>query len=122
MPEFFGSKGIIPSADDLGDKDIFYKWYDSEGNIQFTTEPPAQGIEYTLKGFDPNTNVIQAVKLPPEKSKTDESTPIQAKPRDPEAGVNPYSGASVKKLIEDTKNIEKLLNQRFKNQESALNQ
>jgi hypothetical protein len=36
--------------------------------------------------------------------------------------VNPYSGDHVKKMIEDTKNIEKLLSQRYKDQESALNQ
>jgi hypothetical protein len=123
LPKFSGSKKITPSSDDdLGGKDIFYKWYDSEGNIQFTTEPPPDGIEYTLKGFDPNANVIQAVKLPPKESNPDESTPVQKKSTAPEDGVNPYSGDSVKKFMEDTKNIEKLLSQRFKDQESALNQ
>jgi hypothetical protein len=123
MPVFFGSNNITPSSDDdLSGKDFFYKWYDSEGNIQFTTEPPADGIEYTLKGFDPNANVIQSVKISPRKSTADESTATQAKPRSPEDGVNPYSGDHVKKMIEDTKNIEKLLSQRYKNQESALNQ
>jgi hypothetical protein len=123
MPVFFGSNNINPSSDDdLSGKDIFYKWYDSEGNIQFTTEPPADGIEYTLKGFDPNANVIQSVKIPPKKSAADESAATQVKPRSPEDGVNPYSGDHVKKMIEDTKNIEKLLGQRFKGQESALNQ
>jgi hypothetical protein len=123
MPVFFGSSNITPSSDDdLSGKDIFYKWYDSEGNIQFTTEPPADGVEYTLKGFDPNANVIQSVKIPPRKSAADESTATQAIPRSPEDGVNPYSGDHVKKMIEDTKNIEKLLSQRYKDQESALNQ
>jgi hypothetical protein len=123
MPVFFGSNKITPSSDDdLSGKDIFYKWYDSEGNIQFSTEPPADGIEYTLKGFDPNANVIQSVKIPPKKSAADESTATQVKPRSPEDGVNPYSGDHVKKMIEDTKNIEKLLSQRYKDQESALNQ
>ena len=123
LPKFSGSKKITPSSDDdLSGKDIFYKWYDSEGNIQFTTEPPADGIEYTLKGFDPNANVIQSVKIPPKKSTVDESTATQVKPRSPEDGVNPYSGDHVKKMIEDTKNIEKLLSQRYKDQESALNQ
>jgi hypothetical protein len=66
--------------------------------------------------------VIQAVKLPPKESNPDESTPVQKKSTAPEDGVNPYSGDSVKKFMEDTKNIEKLLSQRFKDQESALNQ
>jgi len=123
LPAVSGSQEITPSSDDdLSGKNIFYKWYDSEGNIQFTSEPPPDGVEYTLKGFDPNANVIQAVKLSPTKEKTDESTPTQVKSPDPEDSVNPYLGDSVKKLLEDTRNIEKLLNQRLKNQESALNQ
>ena len=121
LPEFFGSKEIRPSTDDdLGGKDIFYKWYDSEGNIQFTTEPPADGIEYTLKGFDPDANVIQAVKIPAREPTADEPKPVQEKSAGPEDGVNPYSADSIKKIFEDTKKIENLLNQRAKDQESAL--
>jgi hypothetical protein len=123
LPEFFASKKITPASDDdLSGKDIFYKWYDSEGNIQFTSEPPPDGIEYTLKGFDPNANVIQAVKLSPSKTKTDESTPTEVKAPGPENGANPYVGDSIKKLFEETENIEKLLHQRLKDQNPALNQ
>jgi len=123
LPDFSGSKKITPSSDgDLSGKDVFYKWYDSAGNIQFTTEPPADGIEYTRKGFDPDTNVIQAVKIPAPEEKAEESTPLQEKPAGPEDGANPYSADSIKKLFEETKNIEKLLNQRARDQESALNQ
>ena len=123
VPKFSTSKEITPASDDdLNGKDIFYKWYDSEGNIQFSSEPPADGIEYTLKGFDPDTNVIQAVKLPPERSKTDDSTPEHTKTAAPKDDVNPYSGDSIKKLFEDTRNIEKLLGQRLQDRESALNQ
>jgi hypothetical protein len=112
LQDSFGSKKITPSSDDdLSGKDIFYKWYDSEGNIQFTTEPPADGIEYTLKGYDPDANVIQAVKTPAREAKAEESTPVQEKSAGPEDGVNPYSADSIKKLFEETKNIEKLLNQ-----------
>jgi hypothetical protein len=112
LQDSLGSKKITPSSDDdLSGKDIFYKWYDSEGNIQFTTEPPADGIEYTLKGYDPDANVIQAVKTPAREAKAEESTPVQEKSAGPEDGVNPYSADSIKKLFEETKNIEKLLNQ-----------
>ena len=123
LPDFFGSKKIATSSDnDLSGKDIFYKWYDSEGNIQFTTEPPAGGIEYTRKGFDPDANVIQAVKIPAREAKVEESIPVQEKPAGPEDAVIPYSADSIKKLFEETRNIEKLLNQRTKDQQSALNQ
>lgn len=109
------------SEESLTGKDIFYKWYDADGNVQFTTEPPADGIEYTVKGFDPDTNVIQAVEIP-----TSEPTPEAGEPEGQssaksEENANPYSKESIEKLFEDAKNIEKLLNQRAKDQESALN-
>jgi hypothetical protein len=117
-----GNKITPASDDDLRGKDIFYKWYDSSGNVQFTSEPPPKGVEYTLKGFDPDANVIQAVEISAEDSATDESTPVQQKSATPEGDVNPYSAESIKKLLEDTKNIEKLLNQRAVDQQSAINQ
>lgn len=123
LPSFSGNKGLKPSSDDyLSGKDIFYKWYDSEGNIQFSTEPPPDGVEYTLKGFDPDTNMIQAVEIPVEEPVTEQTKPVQEKAAAPADDVNPYSAESIKKLFEDTKNIEKLLNQRAIDQQSAINQ
>jgi len=123
LPAFFGSEEVKTySDDDLSGKDVFYKWYDSEGNIQFTSEPPPDGIDYTLKGFDPDANVIQAVKIPAKEPIAEEPKPVQGKSAGSEDGDNPYSADSIKKLFEDTENIEKLLNQRAKDQESALNQ
>jgi len=110
LAELFASKKITPSSDnDLNGKDIFYKWYDNEGNIHFTTEPPPDDIEYTRKGFDPDANVIPAVKIP-----TEVSTSEQENSTAPEDSINPYSADAVKKLFEETKGIEKSLNQRAK--------
>jgi len=121
MPSFGGGSKLIPSSSSIGGKDIFYKWYDAEGNLQFTTEPPADGIEYTVKGYDPNTNVIQSVKIPEAETTQDEPVSTggttNALPQ-----MSPYDAESVKKLFEDTHNIEKLLNQRYQNQNSAINQ
>jgi len=122
LPKISGAKNSATLDGDLSGKDVFYKWYDSNGNIQFTSEPPPQGIEYTLKGFDPDTNVIQAVKAPPKESGSDESTPVQNKSTDLEETGNPYSQESIKKLFEDTKNIEKLLQQRSQDHDSQINQ
>lgn len=121
LPKISDAKNSAPLDEDLSGKDVFYKWYDSNGNIQFTSEPPPEGIEYTLKGFDPDTNVIQAIKSPPEESGSDESTPVQNKSTDAEEIGNPYSPDSIKKLFEDTEKIEKLLEQRFQDQDSLIN-
>lgn len=112
------SGGSISSQLDSG-KDIFYQWHDAQGNVQFTTEPPPQGVEYTVKGYDPNTNVIQAIELPPEESP--EAEPAAEEKKAEETG-NPYSPERIEKLLEDAKNVEQLLNQRLKDQEAAINQ
>ena len=121
LPKFSDSNKITPGDDnDLSGKDIFYKWYDAGGQVQFTTEPPPKGTEYVLIGFDPDANVIKSVTLPPAEAESDASS--AEKNSDPDASVNPYSGDSVKKLLEDTRKIEKLLNQRIQEQNEAINQ
>ena len=122
MPGFSSSKSKVSSDEDLEGKDLFYKWYDAEGNVQFTTELPADGIEYTVKGFDPNANVIQAVKIPVNEAQTDDSKPSQNKKGLAESTENPYSPEKIKKLFEDTKGLETLLNQRAQDQDSTINQ
>ncbi len=107
------------SEESLVGKDLFYKWYDAEGNVQFTTEPPADGIDYTVKGFDPDANVIQAVELPVGEPEADQAADGGSAQSD-DIG-NPYSQENIEKLFKDAKNVEKLLNQRLKDQESALN-
>ncbi len=100
----------------------FYKWYDADGSVQFTTEPPPDGIEYTVKGFDPNANVIQSVKLP-EAEIEERETPVASEAGGAEPGLAiPYDTDTIKKLFEDTENIEKLLSERYENQNSQLNQ
>jgi hypothetical protein len=121
MPKISGNKNLARSDDDLSGLDLFYKWYDADGNVQFTTEPPEPGVEYKVKGFDPNANVIPAVKLPPGSSGTDEKSPAGTKLGEQESSANPYSQESIKKLFEDSENIQELLNQRLQNQESSLN-
>ncbi|MCP4469835.1 MAG: DUF4124 domain-containing protein [Gammaproteobacteria bacterium] len=122
----FSSNKLTPSGSGLGGKDIFYRWYDADGNVQFTTEPPPDGIEYTVKGYDPNANVIRAVKMPAGETAANEPAANEPAPTGETANappeMNPYDTESTKKLFEDTKNIEKLLNQRLEDQNSNLNQ
>ncbi len=119
MPDMPDAKKLTSGS---GDKDFFYKWYDAQGNVQFTTEPPPDGVEYTIKGYDPNANVIQAVKAPPEEKPEEDSGAAKKPGLDLNAEDNPYSPENVKKLIEDAKDVQKILNQRYQDQNSALNQ
>ena len=75
-----------------------------------------------MKGFDPDTNVIQAVEIPVNETVADDPKPEQNKNGPSESTDNPYSPEKIKKLFEDTKNLEALLNQRAQDQDSAINQ
>lgn len=123
MSGLMSSKKLVPSNISSGGKDIFYQWNDAQGNVHFTTVPPPDGIEYMVKGYDPNTNIIQAIKMPTGPG------PLESVPNasDPGAGGSipsldsAYNPDKVQKLINDTRNIENLLNQRYENQNSTIN-
>jgi hypothetical protein len=123
MSDLLNSRKLLPSNTRSDGKDIFYRWNDAQGNVHFTTEPPPDGIEYTVKGYDPKANVIQPVKIPTEPD------PLESAPNATDSGTDgstpsvdsAYNPGNVKKLINDTKNIEKILNQRYENQNSAIN-
>lgn len=118
IPDLGGSS--LPKSNPLkaGDgNSTIYQWKDNDGNIQFTSSPPPAGVEYTVKGYDPNTNVIQSVKLPESESKEtgkkDEIAP-------PDGITSVYSPEKINKLFDDAKNVEKLLNDRLKQQKAAI--
>ena len=116
MRSLSSSKVPVEADDsDLSGKDVFYKWRDAEGNLHFTSEPPPEGVEYTLKGYDPDANVIQSVE--PEsvviEAETEAATQASAQTREPGDIGNPYSQESIEKLFKDAKNIEKMLNERL---------
>lgn len=57
LPESWWSPGTeLPGAEIT-----IYEWPDIEGNLQFSNSPPPEGIEYTVKKYNPNENVIPAV-------------------------------------------------------------
>lgn len=119
LPEMrsLSSSSVPVEADDsdLSGKDVFYKWRDADGNLHFTSEPPPEGVDYTLKGYDPDANVIQAVQ--PEtvaiEAEAEATSPVSTQTREPGDIGNPYSQESIEKLFNDAKNIEKILNERL---------
>jgi hypothetical protein len=57
LPEGWWSPGSkLPRAEIT-----IYQWTDTEGKLQFSNSPPSEGIEYTVKKYNPNENVIPAV-------------------------------------------------------------
>ncbi len=96
-----------------------YQWKDNDGNIQFTNSPPPEGVEYTAKGYDPDTNVIQSVKVTENESETREAEK-EDEIAAPDSITSVYSPEKINKLFDDAKNVEKLLNDRLKQQKAAI--
>lgn len=105
------------------DKTLIYEWRDKDGNLNFTSEPPPPGIQYTAKGYDPRLNLIQSVetKSETETAKVD-SQQQSAANQNPLDNGNPYSPAKIEKLFDDAEKVQDLINQRTKQQESIFNQ
>ena len=98
-------------------EDVIYQWRDAKGELHFTSSPPPPGIEYTAKGYDPNTNLIQSVEVQQEPEQEAAPEPTIKSPAD--IG-NPYSPAKIEKLFDDAQKVQQLINDRVKQQEAIL--
>jgi hypothetical protein len=126
MPDMLRSDKLLPTNGGSSREDVFYRWNDAKGNVHFTTEPPPDGIKYTVKGYNPDTNLIQAVEIPVEEPVVESPPPgsgpaseNKSSAQDPDS---PYSKDNIQKLFDDTRNLEQMFNQRNKNLNSAANQ
>ena len=107
----------VEISKDSGRNDIIYQWRDAKGELHFSSSPPPEGIQYTSKGYDPNTNLIQSVQVKPEEpEKPVAETQIK---KTVDIG-NPYSPQNVEKLINDAQNVQNVLNDRLKQQEALI--
>jgi hypothetical protein len=114
--------GKTAGSSSQGREDIVYKWKDAQGEWHFSSTPPPQGVEYTVKGYDPNTNLIQSVKpnleeSDPVKEPAGETTVSVHNPGDV---INAYSPDKIENLFNDAKNVQQLLEDRFKQQEATI--
>jgi hypothetical protein len=89
-----------------------YKWRDEHGVMQFsnTTPPTVSNAEQVT--LNPNSNLLQAVSVP-EKQAPEESAEV--------AAPNPYSVKGMKKVMDDARGVEGLLQQRHEDQQKMLN-
>lgn len=89
-----------------------YKWRDKNGVLQFSNTPPMDGQAETIE-LNPNDNVIQAVKIPEKEVVVKQAANNTERP-------NPYSPKGMKKVMDDVKGVEDLLNERNEKQQEAL--
>jgi hypothetical protein len=113
----------LPKMKGKSKPDLIYRWTDAEGVIHFTNTPPPEGVRYTVKGYDPDTNLIQSVK-PVRPEEPPATRAVQAPATRPKGGVagvgNPYSVERVEKLMKDAENVQKLLEDRARRQEALI--
>lgn len=88
-----------------------YKWRDEHGVMQFSNTPPPTGGAAEQVVLDPNHNLMQAVKVPEEEEVKQE---VEAE------SPNPYSVKGMKKVVDDAKGVEQLLQQRHESQQQML--
>lgn len=90
-----------------------YKWADKHGVIQFSNEPPQDGSESEKMVLSPNTNVLDAIKITkkePEKAAKSQVISLGS----------PYSPGGMKKMVDDSTNLQDQLNQRQTDQDKMI--
>jgi hypothetical protein len=91
-----------------GKKETVYQWRGADGVMQFTSHPPPEGIEYTVKSYDTNANVIPSIDTSPEPPEPSEPSTEKLKPETastPSDSESPYSVDKIKKLFDDAENV-----------------
>ena len=96
------------------DKEVeVYKWVDQNGVTQFGQAPPMEGGDSKKIVLSPKTNVIDAFKAP------ESEVEVAKKPKVFKVG-SPYSVEGMKQLVDDSVNVQELLNQRQAEQDQMM--
>lgn len=84
-----------------------YKWTDEHGVVHYSNEAPPEAIGSEKLTVNPNTNLVQGVTPKPDAPNLNES-PNQ--PTMPTGNI--YDPNTIKKLMDDTKDVQNKLNKR----------
>jgi len=131
LPEFelvdfslknFSGGWWVSKSDLPGTESTIYKWTDVDGKPQFSNSPPPQGIEYTVKKYDPNENVIPAVS--PDTNDTGQGpNPESLNKFNQHGDVDSiFSPGVIEKLFEDANNVDQSQTDRNDNLDAVLGQ
>ena len=105
-----------PSVNSLvnGGKTTAYKWTDENGVVHYSSEPPPEQQQVEVLEVDPNVNLVQGIQ------KKEEIPGPGSQPSLDLPGGNVYSPENVQKLIQDAKDVQKKLNERYQEQEKIV--
>ena len=89
-----------------------YRWRDENGVMQFSNIPPPTVFNAEQVVLEPNSNLLQAVKIP---EKDEPKQVVQAE------STSPYSVKGMKKVLDDARGVEEMLQQRHQERQKMLN-
>ena len=124
VPDGSEIENVTEGLSGAGQPTVIYQWKDAGGNLNFTTDPPPEGVEFTIKSFDPNANVIQSVKAGTDSGSVDDG--VSQGPENGEENTedgkigNPYTPEKIEKLFKDAKEVQQKLNERYQQQQQAI--
>jgi hypothetical protein len=78
-----------------------YKWQDKSGQWHFSNQPPPPGTAVSVKTYRTDSNVMAAP-----------STAAEATPADDPGDTSLLDPSRIKQLIQDAKNVQKLMDKR----------
>jgi len=110
----------IPDAVDSsieGQTRTFHKWQDATGAWNYGENPPADARSLTAISLKLNDNVVPST--PVAKSQDKEGAQEQPQLETPSL-ASPYSPSQIKKLFEDTRQLQETLNQRQREQDAMF--
>ena len=89
-----------------------YKWTDKYGRMQFGNTPPPDAVGVEVMSVKQNNNIIDPIKVPPPVAKSSGSSSFEM--------PNPYSPGGMKKVLDDAKGIEEMLQKRHEQQQKKI--
>ena len=112
----FVSKGAKNLSGVVTDEKVrVYKWRDENGVIQFGNEPPlSSSIDSEQIMLDPNSNVIQAVKVAEKEEEVKSVVKTES--------ANPYSVNGMKKVVDDANDVEEVLHRRHAEHQKMMDE
>lgn len=90
-----------------------YKWVDEHGVMQFSSTPPFEGGESEKIVLLPDTNIMDAIKIPEKEVEEAEKSQVFSL-------GNPYSPGGMKETVDDSKELQEKLNQRQAEQDKMM--
>ena len=119
----------MPSLPDMPDipkmgasvqgKTTVYRWTDADGGLQFSTSPPPAGTDYKTVHLDPNTNLVQAQKLPEKQAESESGNQTSA--RQSAEGDTQQEGSEELPSYDDIGDIKQQLNDLKAMNENRIN-